>query len=450
MEIAICIIVSVLLIAINAYFSLAEMSMVTARASRLQQAADEGVPGATRALEVAADTDRLFAAIQVGITIASFATSAVGATKIAEPITAWLCSFNISWLNECAGFISVACMTLLMAYFTLVFGELLPKRAAIVESEKVAIKIARSVQIVERCMRPLVSLMSASTAMFSKLFGIKDKGDSEKYSEEEIKIMVAEQDSLLDEEKRMIGEIFDLGDTVAREIMVPRVDVAMVEDTDTVKQAIGKIRGTGFSRLPVFREDRDKIVGIVMVKDMLSALLADKEQEPVTQYMRTDIKYVPETKDILPLLSEMQNEHQQLVIVVDEYGGTAGLITIEDILEEIVGEISDEYDPDRKFITRVGDNEWVLDGRLPVDDAIELGMKIEESDEYDTVAGWLMDTIDFIPTPGEEFELDNVKITVKQMRRKRISLLDVVIEQPEEVAGNDVDSSADDLNTTEE
>ena len=431
MFVVICIIVLILLVLLNGYFCMAEMAMVNARKTKLQEAVDQGVPGAELALSIAGETDRMFAAMQVGITIASFAASAVSATAVSDPIIAWLRSFNIGWLNDWSSFIAVTFMTLLIAYITLVFGELLPKRIGMANSEKVAIKLARSMHAFELCTRPLVKLLQSSTNAVARLLHVKSSDDQEPVSEEEIKYLVKEQEGLLDEEKRMIGEIFDLGDTVAREVMVPRVDMISVEDDMTVKQVIDRMRGTGFSRLPVYHEDQDKIIGIAMVKDLLVPLIEDRENELITNYMREPV-FVPETKDLLPLLSEMQNEHQQLVIVVDEYGGTAGLLSIEDIVEEVVGEIADEYDPDRKYITRLSENEWLIDGRLPVDDAIAEGLPIEESDEYDTLAGWLMDTIDFIPAVGEHFTIGNMEVTVQSMRRRRISLLKVVLnEKPE-------------------
>lgn len=282
------------------------------------------------------------------------------------------------------------------------------------------------------------SFRSALSRGASKLFGKRSSG-SETEPEEEIRNLVDEQDTLLDEEKRMIREILDLGDTVAREIMIPRVDMILVEDTMTVRQVIDRMRGTGLSRLPVFHDDSDNIVGVAIVKDLLEPLIDDLDDEPITRYMRK-ATFVPETKDILPLLTEMQNEHQQLVIVVDEYGGTAGLITVEDIVEEIVGEIADEYDLDRKFITQIGDNTWIIDGRLPVEDAIDEGLPIEDSDDYDTIAGWLMDAIDYVPSVGDQFRIGNMNIMVRSMRRSRISLLKVSLGDGDAA---EVDGSAD-------
>jgi putative hemolysin len=243
-------------------------------------------------------------------------------------------------------------------------------------------------------------------------------------SEEEIKLLVTEQGSLLEEEKRMIHEIFELGDTVAREIMVPRVDMALVEDTHTVREATELMRGTGYSRVPVFHEDRDRIVGVALLKDLVGPLAEGRGDDPVTEHTRTPV-FVPETKGILPLLSEMQTHRNQIAIVIDEYGGTAGLVTVEDIVEEVVGEIADEFDRDRRYITTLGAGEWVLEGRLPIEDALDLGLPVEESDEYETVAGWLLAELGHIPVPGERYVSGGYEFRVQAMRRRRVARLHV-------------------------
>ena len=191
------------------------------------------------------------------------------------------------------------------------------------------------------------------------------------------------------------------------------------------------MRQTGFSRMPVFHEDQDGVVGIAHIKDLIGPVMGGEGDRPVSEFMR-DATFIPDTKDILPLLSEMQTAHDQIVVVVDEYGGTAGIITIEDIVEEIVGEIEDEFDPDNKYLTRLSKREWLVDGRFPCDDAIELGWPIEESDEYETIAGWILDLCDSLPDIGEVFESDGYKFKVQSMRGQRISLIRVIapLEEP--------------------
>ena len=243
-------------------------------------------------------------------------------------------------------------------------------------------------------------------------------------SEDEIKELVDDADELLEDEKRMIGEILDLDELTVSDVMQPRVDIMAVEDGETIRAALERMRGTGYSRLPVYHESLDHIVGIVHYKDLIPAVLDGEVEGLVTDYMH-DALYVPETKDLFPLLSEMQTNRQQMAIVVDEYGGTDGLITLEDIVEEIVGDIIDETDSETAYVTEAGSGEWRVDGRCPVETARELGWPVEETDQYETIAGWLLDTADAVPQVGDELVVDGYRFKVLKMRRRRIRNLHV-------------------------
>ncbi|MDO4182745.1 MAG: hemolysin family protein [Coriobacteriia bacterium] len=247
----------------------------------------------------------------------------------------------------------------------------------------------------------------------------KYKTDAQDVSEEEIRSLVTENEELQDDEKRMIHEIINLGDMRAEEAMQPRVDMILVQDNETVRQAADRMRGTGFSRLPVYHEDYDHIIGIVHFKDLVPALLDGQSEDNVGDYAYQAL-FVPETKDLIPLLTEMRDTHQQMAIVVDEYGGTGGLITIEDIVEEIVGEIADESDQERGFLRVTRKDQWVADGRLPVEEALSLGWPVEESDDYETLAGWLLTKFESVPQAGDMTEVDNFTFKIEGMRRRRI------------------------------
>ncbi len=249
-------------------------------------------------------------------------------------------------------------------------------------------------------------------------------GRREAVSEDEIKDMVADNAELLDDEKRMINDILDLADMTVREIMKPRVDMIMAEDVEPALTALDRMRGTGYSRLPVYHEEVDDVIGIVNYKDLIGPLMDGRIDGPVSDFMFEPL-YVPETKNVLALLSELQAARMQMAIVVDEYGGTDGLITMEDIVEEIVGEINDETDRDRELVTILGAGQWRCDGRFPVEDAVELGWPLEESDDYETVAGWLIHTLDFVPKVGDEFVVDGFSFKVEKMRRSRIAVIRV-------------------------
>lgn len=438
MDIAFSIILTAILILGNGYFSMSEMALVNARRARLEQAEDEGDKKASKALELQRDEDSLLSTIQVAITLIGFGASAAATATLSEPLAGALQSLDFAWLSAAAPALSVVIITLIVSYFTLVFGELIPKRIALANPEKVAKRVAGTVANFQKAARPLVKLLAVSTGFVAKVFKIESTEDRNEVSEEEIKYMVSEQETLLDEEKRMIHEIFDLGDTIAREVLVPRVDMTMVEDTSTLGETLDLMSQTGYSRLPVYHEDYDRIVGIAHIKDLIVPVIDGEQDKIISEFMR-DAVFVPDTKDILPLLSEMQTAHQQMVVVVDEYGGTAGLITIEDIVEEIVGEIEDEFDPDNKYLTRLADGEWLIDGRFPIDDAMELGFPIENTDEYETMAGWLLDINDSLPQIGDILNVDGWRFKVQSMRGRRIALIrvkkpdePVIPEEPEE------------------
>ncbi|MGV8084214.1 MAG: hemolysin family protein [Coriobacteriia bacterium] len=408
------------LISINGYFAAAEISLISTRRAALQTRADKGSKGARMALMLLEDPTRLLSTTQVMITFVGFLAASAATISLSRPIEAWLRSLGVGWIAPIASSIGVVVVTILVSYVTLVLGELLPKRLGLQRAEKVAIATAGSLMWLERVLSPLVWLLTVSTNGAARLFGLKSQGGQPGVSEEEIKLLVTEQGTLLDEEKRMIHEIFDIGDTVVREIMVPRVDMALVEDVDSVADATSVMQGTGFSRLPVFHEDPDKIVGIALLKDLVGPLAVGQGGEVITEHMREPV-FVPETKGILPLMSEMRATHNQMVIVVDEYGGTAGLATLEDIVEEIVGDIVDESDKERRFVQKAGPHEWNVDGRLPIEEALDLEMPVEESDEYETVAGWLLAKLGHIPVPGERYEHDGWVFRVQAMRRRRVA-----------------------------
>ncbi len=431
MGIFISIVATLLLTLLNGYFSMSEMALTTAKRASLEHDAEKGDKRAALALDLATDSTDFLATIQVAITLVGFFSATVSSNTLSDPLATWIQSFGIAPLSAAAPVASPIIITLIVSYLSIVVGELIPKRIGLSDAEGMAKAVAGTISAFRKLAKPLVCLTQVSANGLSALLGIKSADDRQNVSEEEIKYMVSEQDTLLDEEKRMIHEIFDLGDAVAREVMVPRVDVTMAEDTDTVDEVMGTMRRTGFSRIPVYRDDADCVVGIAHIKDLIGLALGGRGDEPVGGHLR-DATFVPDTKDILPLLSEMQTAHDQIVVVVDEYGGTAGVITIEDIVEEIVGEIEDEFDPDNKYLTRLSRREWLVDGRLSCEDAAELGWPIEESDEYETIAGWILDICDGVPDIGEVFEAEGYRFRVQSMRGQRISLIRVIA--PEESA----------------
>ncbi len=424
------------LVLLNGYFAAAEIALISARRASLKQSAEAGSKGAQTAMRLMADPSRLLATVQLGITVVGFGASATAAVTLAKPLEMWFRGLGIGWVAQIASGLSLVMVTLAISYVTLVFGEIAPKRLGLQRAEGVAKAVARPVMFVAQVLRPVVWFLAKSADLAGLLMGVKPGQGRPGVSEEEIKLLVTEQGTLLDEEKRMIHEIFELGDTVVREIMVPRVDMTAIEDTSTLAEALGALRETGYSRLPVFHEDLDQIVGLLLLKDVVGPITAGTGSDAVERYMRPPV-FVPETKPILPLLSEMQALRNHLAIVVDEHGGTAGLATIEDIVEEIIGEIADEFDRDRRLVTQVSDKEWVIEGQLPIEDALEIGLPVAESDEYDTLAGWVLSQLGHIPTLGETFEAGGVRFRVQAMRRRRIARVRVTRLPAEEPTGEE-------------
>lgn len=440
MGVGLSILLSFVLILANGYFSMSEMALVNARKPLLDKEADEGDRNAQVAADLASDPSRFLATIQVAITLVGFFSSAVASTNLSDPFAQWMSSFGIGWLTAIAPGISPILITLAVSYFSIVIGELVPKRMAMANPERISKAVSRSLVVFSTIAKPLVWLTSASANGIAKLFHIKE-ADEGQISEEEIKYIVSEQEDLSDDEKRMIHDVFDLADTAARQVMVPRVDVMGIEDVSTVAQTLAVMNETAYSRLPVYHEDMDQVLGVANIKDLITPVLDGKGDLPITTYMRACM-FVPDTKDLLPLLEEMRAERIQLAVVVDEYGGTAGIVTVEDIVEEIVGEIEDEFDEEEEELTCVNEHEWEVDGTFPISDAIELGWPIESSDEYETVAGWLMDATDQLPEAGDVYEVDGWVFKVTSMDGRRIESVHVTAPNPAVASGNPADADA--------
>lgn len=415
--------VTILLTLANGYFSMAEMALSCAKRALLEHDAEEGDIRAARVLLITQNDGDFLAAIQVGITLLGFLSSALAATSLSEPLARLMTDFGMS--TQLTHIIATAIITLLVSYFSIVVGELVPKRIALSNPEKIAKSVSGFIAGFLALSRPLVAFTSVSARGLSRLLGVSDTSTRQNASEDEIRYLVKDSGELSDEEKSMIHDIFDLADTIAREVMIPRVDMCALEDTTSVEGVLAMMRQTGFSRIPIYHDDIDHIVGIAHIKDVIElALVPTSKQAPILECVR-EANFFPDTKDIIPLLSEMRSSHDQMVIVVDEYGGTAGIITIEDIVEEIVGEIEDEFDPDNKYLTQLSSTQWLVDGRFSIDDARDLGWPIDDVAEYETIAGFVLNLADGLPHPGDTFEKDGFLFKVQSMRRTRISMLRV-------------------------
>ena len=429
MDIALSIATTLLLTLVNGFFSAAEMAIVSARRGALEADVDEGDSKAQLVIDIAADRGYFLATIQVAITLVGFASSAFAATSLSKPFGAWLVSIGVH--ADLALPLAVVAITLIVSFFSVVIGELVPKSIGLANAEAVAKAVVGSMKAFMKIARPLVFITSASADAVTRLMGVDTTNDHQEVTEEELRYIVKDSEDLSEEEKSMIHEVIEMGDTVVREVMVPRVDMTAMEDTATISEVLRVMRQTGFSRIPIYHENIDRIVGIAHIKDLLETVLDQHAgDEKIARFVRS-ADYVPDTKDIIPLLTEMQTSRDQMVIVVDEYGGTAGVITVEDIVEEIVGEIEDEFDPDNKYLTQLSDREWLVDGCFSLNDADELGWPVGESEEYETIAGFVLDLAGHLPRPGEVFEKDGYVFRVQSMRRRRLSLLRVIAPEPQ-------------------
>lgn len=421
------IVVTVLLTIANGYFSMAEMALSTAKRILIEHEAQEGDKRAARVLLITQNDADFLAAIQVGITLLGFLSSALAATSLSEPLADLFIHQKMP--PHLSHVLATALITIIVSYFSIVIGELVPKRIALSRPEEIAKRVSSSIAAFLTISKPLVLLTSLSAQAVCAALGIHGSENRQDASEDEIRYLVKDSGELSEEEKSMIHDIFDLADTVAREVMIPRVDLTVLEDSATLGEVLDVMQKTGYSRIPIYHENVDRIVGIAHIKDLIGPCVDERCMgNPVDSYMRK-AEFVPDTKDIIPLLSEMRQNHEQMVIVVDEYGGTAGIITIEDIVEEIVGEIEDEFDPDNKYLTKINDHEWIVDGRFSVDDARELGWPLQDGEGFETVAGFILDIADGLPEQGSVFHVEGYTFRVQSVRRKRICRLHVIAPQ---------------------
>lgn len=423
----------ILLTFINAFFSASEIAVVTLKDAKIEKMAEEGSQEAGKLLKLTSNTSRFFSTIQIGVTLAGFLSSAAAAQSFADDL-ARLLSF-LPFSTSVTHGIATVLITLLLAYFSLVFGELVPKKIAMKRAEEISFRFAGVLSGVATVFRPIVSLLTASTNGVLRMIGIDPNDTEQTVTEEEIMMMVdagEEKGVLREDAKDMIANIFDFSDSTASEIMTPRTEVGAVEDTATIGEAAALAREQGYSRIPVYHDDLDNILGILYVKDFLKYVGAPVGADvKVTDLMRPAY-FVPEMKPCVDLFSEMTARRLQIAVVVDEYGGTEGIVTMEDLLESIVGSIQDEYDTDEEEIQREGDNRYSVDGMASVDEIMDLtGVQLPEGD-YDTIAGLMIKMLGRIPKPNEHprVKIKNLTLTVDEMDDRRIARITIVKEPP--------------------
>ena len=423
----------VLLILINAFFAASEIAVITLNSAKIEKMAQEGNKKAEKLLRLTSNSGRFFSTIQIGVTLAGFLTSAAASESFSDQV-AGLLSF-LPFPPQVVKGASTVLITLLLSYFSLVFGELVPKKIATKSAEALSFRFVGVLSATAAVFRPVVSILTASTNGVLRLLGIDPSDGGQTVTEEEILLMMdaGEERGLFDEsEKDMISNIFEFGDSTADEVMTHRTDVGAVEDTDSVQDAVTLSIENGYSRIPVYHEDLDSIVGVVYVKDLLKYV-----GKPVEQGIRpTDLMrpayFVPGSMPLGKLFSELRARRLQIAVVVDEYGGTEGIVTMEDLLESIVGNIQDEYDNEEEEIHRQDENRFDVDGATPVDEVSDLfDIELPQGD-YDTVAGLIMENLGRLPRENEhpQVRVKGLVMTVSAMEDRRIARVLVEREAP--------------------
>lgn len=413
--------VLVVLILLNALFASTEIAFISLNDAKINKQAKEGDKKAKQIAKMLKNPSKFLATIQIGITLAGFLSSAFASDAFAYKLAPMLNDiFPISlevWRN-----ISIVLITIILSYFTLIFGELVPKRVAMKNYEKIAYYTIGLIRVISTITAPFVKLLTTSTNLVSKIFGVGES-DEQTVTEEEIRMMIdvgQEKGSIDETEKEMINNVFEFNDTTAAEVMTHRTDIFAIDINDDIYKALDKLDEYKYSRIPIYDETIDNIKGILFVKDILKSL-STKKQIKIKSLIR-DAYFVPESKPINEIFKDLQKNKKQMAIVVDEYGGTAGLLTMEDILEELVGNIFDEYDDVENEYEKIDDNTFLISGSVSLYELKKiLNTNIPEGD-YDTLSGYLLEELGRLPEEGEEaiVETKDVTYKVEEYEEKRI------------------------------
>lgn len=429
------------LILFNAFFAAAEIALVSVRRTRIKQLVEEGNPKAIAVQNLIERPTNFMATVQIGVTLLGFLASAFAAVNIAGAPAKWLQSF-FHMSSSTALSLAVFLVTMIIGFLTLVIGEIAPKSLAMQHAERLALAFAGPLRVLSWVALPAVKTISFFSDLIVKPFGGHVKFSAPILTEEELKMLVeaGEEEGVIEvEEKEMIHSIFDFTDTVARQVMKPRTDIHAAPVTSSLDELLDVITSTGHSRIPIYEENVDNIVGVVHAKDLLPVLKQTKRSFDMREVMR-EAYYIPESKEVNELLAEFKRGNIQMAIVRDEYGGTAGLVTVEDLLEEIVGEIRDEYDIEEPLIQIIDTDHAVVNARMSVDELNEqMGLNIPETEDYETFGGFIFDLFGHQPVEDETISYNNLDFTVTKVENGRIhsiSITRVQRPEPEEEPGN--------------
>ena len=405
--------VLVVLILLNAYFAASEIAFISLNDAKIEKQAKEGNKKAKQIYKMLKNPSKFLATIQIGITLAGFLSSAFASDAFADKLAPMLNNLLPMLGTDTWRTISIILITILLSFFTLVFGELVPKRLAMKYYEKVSFGTIGVIRGISFITAPFVKLLTFSTNVISKIFGVKEN-EEEIVTEEEIKMMIdegEEKGTIDQEEKELLNNVFEFNDTTASEIMTPRIDIFALKISQDLYEVLDELDDYKYSRIPVYEDTIDNIKGIILIKDILKDL-RDKKKINIKKLIK-EVHFVPESVPIDKLFRQLQRNKMQMAIVIDEYGGTAGLVTMEDILEELVGNIFDEHDEEELEYELIDENTYMVNGNISIGDLEKIiGIEISDGD-YETLSGYLLGKLEELPPEGEETIIEDGKLTYK-------------------------------------
>ncbi|MGF0034934.1 hemolysin family protein [Victivallis vadensis] len=424
------------LILLNAFFASSEVALISLKPATVRRLGTEGGRRGRRLADLVGNSGRFLATVQVGVTFAGFMASAFAADTFSEPVTGWLYGLGFQFLSKkiLGGVIMVA-ITILLSYISLVFGELVPKQLGLRYAEAVALNVAGPIDFIARVTAPFVWFLNASVNFVLRLFGVTP-GNSQEVTEEEIRMMVdigEENGAIESDEKRMIENVFEFNNTTAAEVMTHRTEMVALDIEAPPEEVEKVLMSCGFSRVPVYREDIDEIIGFLHFREYLSAKVQGNSAPDIRKLLKP-VYLAPETMRANILFRNMQSKKFGMAIILDEFGGTSGLVTIEDLLEEIVGSLYDEYDEADIEIEQLGEGEWRIDGSMRLDEiSRRLDLALPE-EEYDTIGGLVFGMLNEVPTVGATVELpvSGISIRVESVEERRVDKVILQYTPPQE------------------
>ncbi|AZI31867.1 hemolysin family protein [Kaistella carnis] len=429
---------AVFLVVLNGFFVAAEFSIVKVRYSQIQLKAAEGDSMAKQAEHIIKHLDEYLSATQLGITLASLALGWVGESAMHHVIENMFHYFNVAVADATITTISLVLSFLIITVMHIVFGELIPKSIAIRKSESTAMFIAMPLRVFYTVFKPFIWTMNHMSNAFLRLIKIHPASDQEIHSTEELQLLVkqsADSGAIEEENYEIIKNAFDFTDHSAKQIMIPRQNISSIDIEEPIENIINIIMESGYSRLPVYKDSIDNIIGIFYAKEIIREYVKRKGEithEDLNDLMR-EAFFVVGSKKISDLLKVFQQKKQHLAVVIDEFGGTEGIVTLEDILEELVGEIQDEEDEEEKIVDKVGENVFWVKATQPLDEINEKLPKIfplSEDGEYNTLAGFILHELEDIPGENQEFVINDYQIKILKMQNKSVDLVELVYEEP--------------------